>query len=205
MTNDADSAAREQIRTLLDATLFVEASAGTGKTAALVDRYLALVLAGRTVDRIVAITFTEKAAAELRDRIRGELERHLVAQPDPERHQRQKQAKGQQPAGARTEPTARAPYAAPGGSGWLDVGLLLQGSAPEIRSPRQSLDTRPRNRSRKIGVTGPSPVQRPNTRTRIPAMISAIPNTWIRLVFSRKMKIEAMKVNSSSIWPRART
>ena len=90
MTSDAphdDSVARERIRTLLDATLFVEASAGTGKTAALVDRYLALVLAGRTVDRIVAI-ITEKAAAALRDRIRGELERHLAIQTDAERRQR---------------------------------------------------------------------------------------------------------------------
>ena len=66
----ADNAAREQIRSLLDETLFVEAGAGTGKTAALVDRYLHLVLAGRSVERIVAITFTDKAAAELRDRQR---------------------------------------------------------------------------------------------------------------------------------------
>ena len=88
MTNDAlriDEAARRRIRTLLDETLFVEASAGTGKTAALVDRYLALVLAGRTVDRIVAITFTDKAAAELRDRVRAGLEAHLVTEPDASR------------------------------------------------------------------------------------------------------------------------
>jgi ATP-dependent helicase/nuclease subunit A len=71
----ADNAAREQIRTLLDETLFVEAGAGTGKTAALVDRYLHLVLAGRSVERIVAITFTDKAAAELRDRVRQGLEK----------------------------------------------------------------------------------------------------------------------------------
>jgi len=66
----ADNAAREQIRSLLGETLFVEAGAGTGKTAALVDRYLHLVLDGRSVERIVAITFTDKAAAELRDRVR---------------------------------------------------------------------------------------------------------------------------------------
>jgi ATP-dependent helicase/nuclease subunit A len=62
----------------LDATLFVEAGAGTGKTRALVDRYVALVLSGRQVQDLVAITFTEKAAAELRDRVRGELERRLT-------------------------------------------------------------------------------------------------------------------------------
>jgi ATP-dependent helicase/nuclease subunit A len=80
MTNDfliEDARAREHIRAHLDQTLFVEASAGTGKTAALVDRFLHLVLAGRTVDRIVAITFTDKAAAELRDRVRQGLEARL--------------------------------------------------------------------------------------------------------------------------------
>jgi ATP-dependent helicase/nuclease subunit A len=70
----ADDAARSLIREALDETLFVEASAGTGKTSALVDRYVSLVLNGRTVDRIVAITFTERAAAELRDRVRARLE-----------------------------------------------------------------------------------------------------------------------------------
>jgi ATP-dependent helicase/nuclease subunit A len=77
---DADERAREEITSLLNETLFVEAGAGTGKTRALVDRYVALVLAGREVERIIAITFTEKAAAELRDRVRGELERQQTMQ-----------------------------------------------------------------------------------------------------------------------------
>jgi ATP-dependent helicase/nuclease subunit A len=68
-----DHAARDAIRTRLDATLFVEAGAGTGKTAALVDRVVALVEHGVPMHAIAAITFTEKAAAELRDRIRREL------------------------------------------------------------------------------------------------------------------------------------
>ena len=60
----------------LDETLFVEASAGTGKTSSLVQRMVNLVATGRTtLDRIAAITFTEAAAAELRDRARQELER----------------------------------------------------------------------------------------------------------------------------------
>jgi ATP-dependent exoDNAse (exonuclease V) beta subunit len=74
-----DAAAREAIRTRLDATLFVEAGAGTGKTAALVERVVALVTAPNDpvpMRFVAAITFTEKAAAELRDRIRRELERH---------------------------------------------------------------------------------------------------------------------------------
>ena len=66
--------ARAAVRTAVDANLFVEAGAGTGKTAALVDRVVALVLAGRPIERIAAITFTERAAAELKDRIRAALE-----------------------------------------------------------------------------------------------------------------------------------
>ena len=71
-----DNKARRIISEDLDATLFVEASAGTGKTTSLVQRVVNLVSTGRTtLDRIAAITFTEAAAAELRDRIRARLER----------------------------------------------------------------------------------------------------------------------------------
>ena len=78
LTQAADDRQRAVIREALDETLFVAAGAGTGKTRALVDRFLALVLAGRPIDRIVAITFTEKAAAELRDRVRAGLEEALA-------------------------------------------------------------------------------------------------------------------------------
>ena len=72
----SDETARQAIRENLDETLFVEASAGTGKTSSLVARVVNLVTTGRaTLDRIAAITFTEAAAAELRDRIRQELEK----------------------------------------------------------------------------------------------------------------------------------
>jgi ATP-dependent exoDNAse (exonuclease V) beta subunit len=84
-----DEPTRQAVRTELDATLFVEAGAGTGKTTALVGRVLALVGSGRAgLGQIAAITFTEAAAAELRDRITDELERRLEAghrDPDPER------------------------------------------------------------------------------------------------------------------------
>ncbi len=74
-----DGPARDAISTELDATLFVEAGAGTGKTKALVDRVVALVTSDGPdlpvpMAAIAAITFTEKAAAELRDRIRGALQ-----------------------------------------------------------------------------------------------------------------------------------
>ena len=81
----ADEAARKTIRDDLGATLFVEASAGTGKTTSLVQRVTNLVATGTTtLDRIAAITFTEAAAAELRDRIRSELEK---ASGDDQRNQ----------------------------------------------------------------------------------------------------------------------
>ncbi|MEZ4647833.1 MAG: UvrD-helicase domain-containing protein [Candidatus Eisenbacteria bacterium] len=71
----ADQAARDQIRTRLDETIVVEAAAGTGKTTMLVERIVALLSSGRgEVDRIVAVTFTEKAAGELKLRIRERLE-----------------------------------------------------------------------------------------------------------------------------------
>jgi ATP-dependent helicase/nuclease subunit A len=74
MSHLPDRAARLRVETDTSATLFVEAGAGTGKTHALVSRLSTLLLDDAVpVDRIAAITFTEKAAAELRDRLRVTL------------------------------------------------------------------------------------------------------------------------------------
>ena len=67
---------RELIATELDKTLIVEAAAGTGKTTELVGRIVALIQNERaTIGQIVAVTFSEKAAGELKLRLREELER----------------------------------------------------------------------------------------------------------------------------------
>src|SRR5260370_32248023 len=72
----ADQNARDQIGNDLDTPLLIEAAAGTGKTTALVSRIVATVASGRTtLDRVVAVTFTEKAAGELKLRLRAEIEK----------------------------------------------------------------------------------------------------------------------------------
>ena len=77
-----DETARERIRKDLERTFLVEAGAGSGKTTSLVDRMVALVHSGAcTVKQIAAVTFTRKAAAELRQRFQVMLEEKLAALP----------------------------------------------------------------------------------------------------------------------------
>ncbi|MBI3563558.1 MAG: UvrD-helicase domain-containing protein, partial [Elusimicrobia bacterium] len=69
---------RDRARFRLDANVVVEAGAGTGKTTLLTDRILFLVLgwdapAPTRVDRVVALTFTEKAAGEIKVRLSDRL------------------------------------------------------------------------------------------------------------------------------------
>ena len=72
----ADAESRRRIAESLDENLFVEAGAGTGKTTAMVARIVNLIKKGHTtIGRLAAITFTELAAAELRDKVRHELEK----------------------------------------------------------------------------------------------------------------------------------
>ncbi len=73
-----DNAARERAANDLDTTLLVEAAAGTGKTTLLIRRVLSILRSGRaTLPQIAAITFTEKAAGELKVRLRREIEEAL--------------------------------------------------------------------------------------------------------------------------------
>ena len=71
----ADQKDRDAIESALDDTIIVEAAAGTGKTTELVRRIIRIIETGRAeVSEIVAVTFTEKAAGELKLRLREALE-----------------------------------------------------------------------------------------------------------------------------------
>ncbi|MBO8130852.1 MAG: UvrD-helicase domain-containing protein [Candidatus Marinimicrobia bacterium] len=57
-----------------DESIMICASAGTGKTKMLVDRFVDLIRSGKAdIDQLVAITFTEKAATEMKERVYEEL------------------------------------------------------------------------------------------------------------------------------------
>lgn len=80
----SDSAGRRAIRDSLDVSLLVEAAAGTGKTTELVRRLVAVLASGRArVDGIAAVTFTRKAAGELKLRLREALDRARRQASDP--------------------------------------------------------------------------------------------------------------------------
>ena len=83
-----DAAARGRIRDAIDVNLLVEAAAGTGKTTSLVERMVALVLAGTPVERICAVTFTIKAAAQLDQKFQNALEAAARKETDASRRRR---------------------------------------------------------------------------------------------------------------------
>jgi ATP-dependent helicase/nuclease subunit A len=79
----ADQRERELIVTALDHTMVVEAAAGTGKTTELVNRIISVLAGGRAqIKEVVAVTFTDKAAGELRLRLRSGLETARHREPE---------------------------------------------------------------------------------------------------------------------------
>lgn len=66
-----------------DTDLLISAGAGSGKTAVLVERIIQKVLRdGVSVDELLVLTFTEAAAAEMKQRVRSRLEKEMIEQPD---------------------------------------------------------------------------------------------------------------------------
>lgn len=69
---------RELIVSVLDKSMFVEAGAGAGKTTLIVSRIINQLKAGYKPREIVAITFTNAAARELRERIVSEVHKEAA-------------------------------------------------------------------------------------------------------------------------------
>ena len=77
--------ARQKLAIEADGTVLVSAAAGSGKTAVLVERVMRLLMdtaAPVDADRLLIVTFTNAAAAEMRTRIERRLAEELEAQPD---------------------------------------------------------------------------------------------------------------------------
>ncbi|MCE7875414.1 hypothetical protein DYH09_34315, partial [bacterium CPR1] len=88
-----DQYERDLIRYQLDRNLMVEASAGTGKTHSLSSRMVEGVASGcYRVEEMACVTFTRKAAAELRGRLQLALEGELRESSDEARCSRLHQA-----------------------------------------------------------------------------------------------------------------
>ena len=93
MRKPEDEKYRQIILNSLNDSMLVEAGAGSGKTTSLVQRMLALIASGKcTVDKMVAVTFTRKAAAELKGRFQIALEKTFAEEINPERRNRYQEA-----------------------------------------------------------------------------------------------------------------
>ena len=79
MTLSADADHRQRAAANPKASVWVAASAGTGKTKVLTDRVLTLLLAGTAPHKILCLTFTKAAAAEMSNRIQRLLAKWATA------------------------------------------------------------------------------------------------------------------------------
>ena len=83
---------QQKVIDLRDCNILVSAAAGSGKTAVLVERILRMICDDShpvDVDRLLIVTFTNAAAAEMRERIRLGLEKKLEEHPDNTHIERQ--------------------------------------------------------------------------------------------------------------------
>jgi ATP-dependent helicase/nuclease subunit A len=82
-------AANRQAAQDVTRSFLVQAPAGSGKTELLIQRFLALLAHVDRPERIVAMTFTRKAAGEMRERIIAALREAAAATPDAQAHKLQ--------------------------------------------------------------------------------------------------------------------
>src|SRR3990170_3110300 len=87
-------------------SFIVQAPAGSGKTELLIQRYLGLLASVNEPEEIVAITFTRKAAAEMRERVLEAFARVVAGKERGSEHER------------RTHELARAALARDSARGW---------------------------------------------------------------------------------------
>lgn len=83
---------QQKVIRLRNRNILVSAAAGSGKTAVLVERIIQMLTQGKhpvDVDRLLIVTFTEAAAAEMKERIRTAIERKLEEHPENVHLQRQ--------------------------------------------------------------------------------------------------------------------
>lgn len=90
MSTLTDREIREQV-TDLSKSWVMTSGAGCGKTFQMVQRYVAIIASDVDVQRIIAVTFTEKAAAELKSRVRERC-REMIAEADESDRKRWEQA-----------------------------------------------------------------------------------------------------------------
>ena len=78
---------QQKVIDLCGCNILVSAAAGSGKTAVLVERIITMLTRKNqpvSIDRLLIVTFTEAAAAEMKERIRDAIERKLLEDPDNE-------------------------------------------------------------------------------------------------------------------------
>ena len=83
---------QQQVIDLRKRNILVSAAAGSGKTAVLVARIIKMITDETNpvdIDRLLIVTFTNAAAAEMRERIGAAIEKALEEQPENEHLQRQ--------------------------------------------------------------------------------------------------------------------